>query len=70
MGRQRRRYALARLPAQMVFRFDAAAGRQLAEAGMEQALFSAVGLPWKERAERWLATRREPFTADHLIAAS
>lgn len=57
----------AQRPAQLALDFSE--GKRLRDAGMEMALYTNAAVPWALRAERWLAARAEPFTADHLIAA-
>lgn len=48
---------------------DQRESERLADLGTEAALFGHVGMSWTERAARWLALRREPFTSEDVVLA-
>ena len=60
--RQRRKKAM---PQQLAF--DFAEGQRRQAAGAQMAIDAA--LPWALQAERWLTSREDAFTSEHVVAA-
>lgn len=54
---------------QLPLLFDYAESQARADTGTQQALSSAIALPWSVLAQQWLAGRDHRFTSEDLVAA-